>query len=290
MSKSKASRSVSSSASNSLMQQFAEMVQPDAKPKAGKNNKWVMELTKEAYDSATDWANSKVLSDLFDTRLTNARAEFCEYATQVMVEKIFNNRSKPSNPLVVVQDDDKRPDHQFQFTMMDKFTFGFAEVPEGQSAREHYIQQLVDVGLHPNDAERLVDNEIDFAPIQGFRPLNELLEGRYGERREWIEADEATKNAGRKLISLVMWDGSGAAPEALTVEEKRLVTNFKTGLNVRAGFYDRVAGYCQNLDQLRAVFTLIKPIVSLAYLKWGMQDSETDKAKRMLIVAKEIIG
>jgi hypothetical protein len=290
MKKTSSSSSRAAGTAQNLLQQFQGMVQPSEQPKGKKPTKWELPLTPEAAEDAQRWANGKALLELVDARVENSKREFNEYAVKIMAEKIFANKSKPSNPLVLLKEGGDTC-HQFQFTMMDKFKYNFQNCPDGIEPRDHYINQFVQVGLHPSDAEKLVDNEIDFSPIQGFRPLNELLEGYYGEKREWIEADEATQEAGRKFIKLVMWDGNPKnQPEALTPEEKQLVTHFRSDVNVRAGFYDRVASYCQNIDQLMGVFKLIQPIVYPSYLKFAMADSEAEKSKRLVAVAKEIVG
>jgi hypothetical protein len=274
-----------------ILQQFNDMVKPEEKPKATKAQKWELPLSVDAAVDAERWSNAKALFDLVEARVDSAKSDFCDYATKIMAEKIFANKSKPSNPIILLKDLDGKTVHQCQFTMMDKFKFGFGAVPEDTDPKEHFVSQFVDVGIHPTDAERLVDTEIDFSPIQGFRPLNELLQGHYGEKREWIEADEATKEAGRKLIKLLMWNGdSRQTPEALTIEEKKLVTSYRSDINVRAGFYDRVSSYCQSVEQLMAIFKLIQPIVYLAYLKYAVQDSEKEKAERLTEVAREIVG
>lgn len=283
-------RNKNSGAAAGVLGALAALV-PKATPKASKSTKWEMELTDEARKDAERWVNAKTVLEPVLKRVENAKNDFIEYALNVMIAKLFANKTKASNPLVVLKKDDgKTVDHQFQVSMTDKFKYRFPDVPEGVDPHDHFVEVFQSVGLHPTDAEKLVENELDFNPITGFRTLTELMEGRYGEGREWIDSTAEEKAAGTKFAALLMWDGTGDAPEALEPEEKLLVIERSPGMVVKAGFYDRVATYCQNEDQLRGVFKVIQPIIYPSYQKFAVNDTATDKTRRMIGAAADILG
>jgi len=291
VSKSTTGRNKNAGAAARVLGALAALAPTTAKPKAGKPTKWEMELTPEARADAERWVNGKTVLEPVEKRVENAKNDFIEYALDVMADKLFTNKTKASNPLVILKKEDgKTVDHQFQVTMTDKFKYRFPDVAEGTDPRDHFVEVFQNVGLHPNDAENLVDTELDFNPITGFRTLTELLEGRYGEGREWIDSSAEDKTAGGKFAALLMWDGTGDAPEALSLEEKMLVIQRSPGLTVKAGFYDRVATYCQNKDQLLGVFKVIQPIIYPAYAKFALNDTETDKTRRKIEAAADILG
>lgn len=274
-----------------VLGQLAALAPTTAKPKAGKASKWEMPLTDEAKEAALRWLNGKAVQEPVNKRVENAKVEFELYAVRHMAEKLFANKSKPSNPVVVIRKDDgKTVDHQFQFTMTDKFKYRFPEVPEDAEPRDHFIEIFKQIGLHPSDAERLVDNELDFNPVVGIRSLTELLEGRYGEGREWVEASDEEKTAGQKLAALLTWGGERPAPAPLTPDEKAIVVERSAGMQVKAGFYDRVATYCQSIDQLMGIFKVIQPIAYPVYAKFAINDSETLKTRRKIEAAADILG
>lgn len=284
-------RNKSAGAASGVLGALAALAPTTAKPKASKQTKWELELTPEARKDAERWINGKTVLEPVAKRVENAKNDFLDYALDVMVTKLFANKTRASNPLVILKKEDgKTVDHQFQVTMTDKFKYRFPDVPEGVDARDHFIEVFQNVGLHPNDAENLVDSELDFNPITGFRTLTELLEGRYGEGREWIEASDEDKVAGGKFAALLLWDGAGDPPEALTPEEKALVIQRSPGLTVKAGFYDRVALYCQDKKQLLGVFKVIQPIIYPASPKFAINDTETDKTRRKIEAAADILG
>ena len=286
-----ATRNKSVGAAAGVLGALAAIAPTTAKPKSSKPTKWELQLTPESRADAERWINGKTVLEPVASRVESAKNDFLEYAFDVLAEKLFTNKTKASNPLVILKKEDGRTvDHQFQVTMTDKFKYRFPDVPEGVDPHEHFVQVFVDLGLHPNDAENLVENELDFNPITGFHTLTELLEGRYGEGREWIDSSEEEKLAGNKFAAFLVWDGTGDVPEALTPEEKLLVIKRSPGLTVSAGFYDRVATYCQNKNQLLGIFKVIQPIIYLASPKFAVNDTETDKTRRKIEAAADILG
>lgn len=296
-------RNKNAGAAAGVLGALAALAPTTAKPKAGKPSKWEMELTPEAQADAERWISSKIVLEPVQSRVESAKNDFIDYALGVMIDKLVTDKSKASNPLVVLKKPDgKTIDHQFQVTMTDKFKYRFPDVPEGVDPHDHFVEVFVNVGLGPEQAEELVENELDFNPITGFRTLTELLEGRYGEGREWIDSSAEDKAAGGKFAALLLWDGSGDAPEALTPEEKALVIQRSPGLTVKAGFYNRVAFYCKskNADpvkahqemvaQLSGIFKVIQPIIYPTSAKFAVSDTATDQTRRMIESAADILG
>lgn len=261
------------------------------KAKGGGKTDWYLELSDEAREDAIRWVEARTVMEPIETREENCKAEFTQFALRAMSEKIFANKSKPSNPKVMIKKSDgKTDDHQFQFTMTDKFKYRLPEVPEGVSARQHYIDTFIRVGIHPSDAEKLVDNEIDFTPVTGIKSLTELLEGKFGKGREWIDSTSEEKSAGQKLAALLLWQGTDPVPEPLTIEEKSMVLERSSNIMVKAGFYDRVATYCQSVEQLMGIFSLIQPIAYPAYCKFAISDSVVEQKDRLVAATKDILG
>ena len=174
--------------------------------------------------------------------------------------------------------------------MTDKFKYRFPDVPDGIDPRDHFIKIFESVGLHPTEAEKLVDNELDFNPITSLKSLTELMDGTYGAGREWIESTEESKQAGKKLAALIMWQEGQPAPEPLSIQEKSMILDRSPGMVVKAGFYSRVAGYCTTVDQLMGIFSIIQPIAYPVYEKFAIEDSQMEKMNRMVDAAADILG
>lgn len=258
------------------------------KPAAKSAQKWALPLTDEANAIGHRWAGAKIVSDTAKARLEQAKDAFCEYAVDVLVEKLHETGTRPSNPSVTLTKDGA-PDHTFLFLLQDRFSVNLPAVPEGGDAVESAVGVFEGLGLHPEDARNLVENELDFSPVVGIRPLTELLNGSFGENREFIPASPAEVTAGEKLAALLAWTGEGR-PQPLTNEEKAIVVSRDNRTAVKAGFFDRVTGYCRSKEQLTAVLKVLKPVAYPSHLKWAPSDSATDQTQRKIAAASELLG
>lgn len=257
--------------------------------KAPAKNEWEIDLTPEAEELANRWVGAKALLEPVKTREENSKAEFSAYAVRKVVERIFSTKGKVSNPRVHLRQNG-RPDHNFLFMFQNRFQIQLPAVLPDQDQREVYVQTFVDAGLHPQSASNLVDNELDFTPQISIRSPKELMVGHYGEKREFVPATSEEQALGQKLLNLLFWDGSGETPAAFTDEERANLIVNEDSVKVKAGFLDRVAGYCQTVDQLSAVFKIIKPTAYPTHWHFATSDSDETRLERKLDVCREIVG
>jgi len=275
-----------------VLDELADLI-PAVKPVAKGKQKWELPLDPAAQTSFKRWIEAKVVAEPIQKRLDNSKEELNEFCLRDMAKRLFETKSKPSNPEIKTRTDKGEVDHQAVFLMTDKFKYRFPEVPEGVSEKAHFVKVFTDLGLHPNDAERLVDNEVIFTPITGIRNLNEMLDGCFGEGREWIPASAEEQIAVRKLVAYLRAvgnPGEKVAVEFLTPAEKALIVERGSGITVKSGFYDRVATYVQNVDQLLAIFKIIQPIVYPAYPKFALSDTAVNQTQRKIAAAADILG
>jgi hypothetical protein len=275
-----------------ILADIADLV-PAPTPKSSGREKWEIKLSPDAQADLNRWLEAKTLLEPTQQRVENSKEEVNAFCLREMAGLIFKNKSKPSNPEIKVYKADGTVDSTAVFLMSDKFKYRFPDVPEGVETRDHFVDLFKSLGLHPSDAERLVDEELDFSPIVGFKTLTELLEGHYGEGREWIESTEDEKAVGRKLAGFLRAmpgpDGNVQVP-GLTPQEKAIALERGKSIKVKQGFYNRVATYVQSADQLLAVFKVIVPIVYPAYPKYALHDSPTDQLDRKIKAAADILG
>lgn len=275
-----------------VLDELADLM-PDAKPVAKGKQKWEMPLDPGAQASFIRWIEAKTVAEPVQKRLENSKEEVNEFCLRDMAKRLFETKSKPSNPELKTRNESGAVDHQAVFLMTDKFKYRFPEVPEGVSAKGHFIKVFIDLGLHPSDAEKLVENEVVFTPIMGVRKFNEMLQGQFGEGREFIPASVEEQTAIRKLIAFIRAaanPGEMVTVEPLTPAEKALIMERDSGITVKSGFYNRVATYVQNVDQLLAVFKIIQPIVYPAYPKFAMSDTAVNQTQRKIAAAADILG
>ncbi len=143
---------------------------------------------------------------------------------------------------------------------------------------------LIGHGLLAADAQRLVQNELTVTPTTSLKKLSELLEGRLADGGKWVEASEASKAAGAKLVAFLRWDGmSRPQPAALRDKEQELVVERGLDVVVRAGFFERIADYTKSDEQLSVVLKLFTPPVTFS-------DRNPDNARRKLVAAYELLA
>lgn len=277
-----------------LQNENVDLKSTQKKSEANKE-KWELPLDKDAVETATQWVSAKTIWDIVNSRMNNTKDQFCSYAVEKMAEKIFSMRCHPGNPNVVLKDARGKDDHKFILVMQDNFKVEVPKhFPDGVNQvewlKDHFKGLLQQVGLSEQNASSLVENEMEVFPVTGIRSLTELLDGHYGEKRVWFDSTQEEKDAGTKLAALLMWDGSSPAPEPLSTSDKSLIVRRDTTVTMKSDFYSRVALYCDNVEQLKGVLTIIKPITFPSYSKFAINDSETDRLKRKIEAAAEILG
>lgn len=260
-----------------------------APPQAKKNDRWELELDSKTTVSAEQFVGANTLLKKVEQRVESTKAAVTSYCSKEILKKVWENKSKPSNPEVLIRNSNGDIDHRFIFMCQDRLKVDHPEIPENADVKEFIANLFVRVGLSNKNAKNLVENELDFNPVTGIRSLTELLDGHYGSGREWIESNAEEKSAGVKLANLLMWDGTGTI-DPLTPAEKSLVVKTSPNIVVKAEFFSRVATYCENLSQLEAVFSIIKPVYSVGHVKFAMNDSDVAKIKRTVDVASDILS
>jgi hypothetical protein len=257
--------------------------------------KWELPLDDSSKEVASQWVCAKTIADIVNARMNNVKEQFCSYAIEKMAEKIFSMRCHPGNPNVVLKNSLGKDDHKFILVMQDNFK---VEVPKNfpdgvnqvEWLKDHFKELLQQVGLRKDNASSLVENEMEVFPVTGIRSLTELLDGHYGEKRVWFDSSEEEKEAGTRLAALLMWDGSSPTPDPLSASDKSIIVRRDTTVTMKSDFYSRVALYCDNVEQLKGVLTIIKPITFPSYSKFAISDSEMDRTKRKIEAAAEILG
>lgn len=278
----------------SALEKQTEIVSNKSKTDSGKE-KWKLPLDENSKELAVKWVSAKTVLDVISSRVETAKDHFCSYALEKITEKIYSQGCHPGNPEVLVPGEDGKTDHKFIMVMQDKFKIEVPkEFPEGvnqtEYLKDHYKSLLVETGLSSANANDLVEEEMEIFPVTGIRSISELLDGHYGEKRVWVDSTEEEKAAGQRLAALLVWDGSDPIPEPLTSEDKTLIVRRDTAVTMRSGFYTRVSSYCSSSEQLAGVFSLIKPILFPSYSKFAIEDSETDRVKRKISAAADILG
>lgn len=270
-------------------------LKPTLKKSEANKEKWELSLDPLAEKTAVQWVSAKTIWDIVNARMNNTKEQFCSYALEKMAEKMFQVQCHPGNPNVVIESKDGQADHKFILVMQDNFKVEVPKnYPEGVNQldwlKDHYKSLLESVGLSEENAKDLVDSEMEIFPVTGIRSLTELLDGHYGEKRVWVDSSEDEKIAGTKLAALLMWDGKTSPPEPLSPSDKSIIVRRDTTVTIKSEFYSRITMYCDNVEQLKGILSIIKPIMFPSDSKFAVNDSEPVKLQRKIEAAAEILG
>ncbi len=239
-----------------------------------------LNLSDSAQDAFRNFAPAKELSDYFKSHFSQTRSEFIDVAWREFIEFMWNQKTQPKNPSLSVNGsendgDPDKTDCSGQFVVVSKLSV------DAENASDA-VDTLVDQDVKQEDAERLVDEELDFTPMTGIKPLNHLLIGRKQDGA-WIEASDQEKAAAAKLQSILMSD-------AFTDEERSLLVTSHANVTVKSGFLNRACTYAHSVDQLDAILSVVKPQVQLRSVKFAVSDSLDSANTRKIQEAAKILG
>jgi len=249
---------------------------PVKKKKAGKERP-NLPLTPEAQDVFERFIPAKRIFDMFSSHLDIVKTELNETLMGLWINTMFSQKAKPANPSLAV-DKNGKPDMSGLFLVTAKFKVNATTPEEAQ-------EMLEATGMSPEDADNLITNEIDFAPMSGIRSFYDLVKGHRGDGG-WIEATEQEKEIAQKLMLFVM----GQEVEPLTDAERDIVLINQPNIQVKSGFLDRVASYCKTEEELHGVFTVVKPVAYAKGGKFGISDTTAECQQRLAEMAAEILA
>jgi hypothetical protein len=234
-----------------------------------------------------------------DARRDNEKALFNFSCLLKWIEDLWMAKNRPPTQFVAANNLDGTPDMSANFIVSDKYTFNIPEVKESETLDEAFTRKFVELfvatGMDKDDAEAaavsLVNNELDVAQrpnIDLFRWLVGHYEGE-GENKAFKDATNEEKVLGVKILTNLQCQQSNKFVP-LTQEEYDQIIEMRNNIDVKKGFLQRVCSYVKTLDQLKAIFTVIRPIVWPGQTKFGISDTPKRRNERMWFEAKDILG
>ena len=234
-----------------------------------------------------EYAGVHAAAKICDDRKKIAGDELKSHLWDQFLEAWFEAGSKPSNPKVQTLVG-KRVDCSAIFQV--RATFKVQAPEDHSSARGAVLEALRNVGFEDDIADDIFDENIEIEIETGLRPFNELVQGKWVTGKggkEFIEATDVERSAAQKLLALVT-NADKAKP--LTNEERAVVLHKQTRYIVKAGFMERAATYCDSVDELRKLLTVIKPGEALSHVKFAATESEENRCQRIVEHFCELVG
>ena len=247
---------------------------PQKPAAASKKARPTLTLTPEGQEALATWAGYKKVFEPIKTRLENAAAELNAAAIAEFSNVMFAGKCQPQNP--ALQTTHNGVDIESMFLVTAKFTPNNVQPKSEADA----IAALVAAGMSHANAEKLVQTELSYTPKTGLKNFKELIEGRK-QGDGFVPATAAQQAVAQKLLDFVM--------NQLTDAERDLVVDNIPDVRVNDGFLDRLASYCDNADQVRAVLTLIKPVYYPKGAKFGTNLTPDQKRDELLKVLATVV-
>jgi hypothetical protein len=230
----------------------------------------------EQADAIKSWVVASVAEELFASRKEAMSELLKAQLLNEFANQLYAKCSQPVNPKLQVEKDG-RLDHQATYTVQARFKFSARTSDE--------LLAMLKAALGSEEGQRLFDNEIDTTPLTTLRSLNELMIGHY-EGQDFVPATQQEQAVAEKLIAFI--DGQNATP--LTDEERELALVLQDQMKMKPGFFDRVAGYCKSVADLKALFRVITPLDFLSHAKFGISDTSQQRHHRLMAAVADILG
>lgn len=218
------------------------------------------------------------------------------------VDRIWKLKTRPANPQVKIDNEAGKEDMSCIFQVVEKMSVTLPEANDNQTPAEVALNLFetlfTNTGMDSKQAKeaatKLVENEIDFTPIVSIN-LTKLIEGHYegeGRNKTRVDASAEEQAIAQKTLALlnVRTQKDFLDCEPLTDKEAGMLIETKHKAMVKPNFLQRVCGYVHNIDQLRAIFTVLKPEQRVSGKKFAASDTPEEKTRRLLGVAIDILG
>lgn len=260
-----------------------------------------LELSPALETAFERFAGADALAEVVDARRDQEKDFLNDGCFQTWTERLWKAKNRPANPELKIEKNGK-VDIQGIYQVQERYSFNAPDVPDGKSLEEVVIEKFTDLfvatGMTQADAEtnatQLVTNELTLSP-KPIIDLDRLVNGHYegeGKNKNFVEASAAEQEIASKLIQMM----KARTPKELseigcfTDEEFDAAVEYKAQVVVKKGFLQRVSTYVNSLDQLRMVFTIIKPVKFPQAKKFADADTPDEKNRRLLAVACDILG
>lgn len=260
-----------------------------------------LELSPELETAFERFAGAHALLDLVEARETQEKEFLNDGCFQMWTERLWKAKNRPANPELKIEKDGK-VDIQGIYQVQERYTFNSPPVPEDKTLEEVVIENFANLfaatGMSADDANaaaaNLVTSELTLSPkpiIDLDRLVNGHMEGE-GKNKNFVEASATEQAIASKLIRMIKARTAKdlAAVGCFTDEEEEALVEYKGQMVVKKGFLQRVCTYVNSLEQLRMVFSIIKPVKFPQAKKFADADSQDEKNRRLLGVACDILG
>jgi hypothetical protein len=227
-------------------------------------------LSDEGQAVFQNFVKAKALNEITSKEEAQQKSLLNEITLETWTQKLWEDNALPTTTEILSHNSDNTVDMSLTLSITTKFNIQSKE----EDPKNSVVELLRTAGLSAAKSKKIVNEELDFTPTLGIRTFNDLASG----------TDEE-KACAVKMMAFF----TGEKTEAPTDEEQAMILVNSNKITVKAGFLNRVCTYVKSLDELRMVFKVIKPGVTNKSAKFGKNDSEMARAKRLSAEATDLL-
>lgn len=246
----------------------------------------VFTLGAAAREMVNNYAPLKLLVDIFTKYAQTPYEALKEVLAERYMDQAFALKKRPANPVIRVEKgdkkDDMKPDITANFIVQENFDLDIPELAKDETPADGFRRNVFKK-IGKKVGKKLLE-EVSFVPEVVIRPFKELMHGHYFEKK-FVEATEVEKSAGEKLRQWVL-NTKELTPE----ERKAILVSDPKSFEVKEGFLDRLPTLVDTRAELSVAWSIFRPITLVRDFKFGINDTEAQKIKRLTSCAKSVMG
>lgn len=253
-----------------------------------------------------EFSCTKEIFDIFEERKKQQQKVVSSEIWERFVDSLWTSKCQPTNPNIEAKLNGKlEATGQFIVSAGSKIKIDMPETEEDEEPESALIRGLINAGVSPENAERLVASEVSFVPTWSLN-LTDLMRGEVKDGK--INAPSPTQSLAANILFCAIngedLDGNETSDEE-RVELLRGISAdgwvaLKTAMDKKTvyvpilvdskDFLDRVCRYADTRDELRGILTVFSPVYYCQRINFAPSDSESSKTNRMVSEAKNVVS
>jgi hypothetical protein len=242
------------------------------------------------------------VEEIVDQRLVQEKAILNDGCFDIWTDGLWRGKTRPANPSLEIPNEKGQDDLVGLYQVQERYSLNLPQVPEGQELKDVVIEKLTEAfkatGMPDDEAADAASNFVNTELVLGVKPvvdLDRLTNGRWegtGKNKSFIEATKDEQAIAAKVITLLQARSKTdlASAECLSDEEMSQAVQFLPNVMVKPGFLNRVCSYVKSVDQLRCIFSVVRPTRFPQGRKFGASDTPEEKNRRLAAAFKDMMG
>lgn len=287
-----------------VMDRLRQKVKPNKKT-IKDSDRPVIDIDDATQEKFVEFACNREIFNLVEARDKNLSNEVVSSIYECYVDVLWDSKTRPQNPSIEAKTNGKLDaEGKFIVSGGSRIKIDMPEVQDGELPEDALVRCLVDMGVDPDNAQNLVNNEVSFTP-QFALNFTDLLRGEM-KSNKIIPPTTTQMSAGEALLCAINGEDLDGNPLNEKSRSDLLRTISAEGwealrLNVEArttyypvlvdgdGFLDSVCNYASSREELGLILTVFKPVKYCNAVKFAVSDSSETKKTRMLDASKSLL-